>query len=144
MIFAVDRMFFVIVGALALSACTRIYEVQSSGGSYTLPPEQMISSKQDAPTDDEIKAIISAKTQGGIKHCYEAGVKKNPNLVGRAIYEFKIASSGKIAEISLQETTLKDAMVESCIQYELTKIQFPAFNKGFVSLTYPFLFKVKQ
>lgn len=94
------------------------------------------------PSQKDIEKIVEANLPK-MQKCYEAGLLKNPNLAGKVIVHFVLQATGKISLIQVHETTLKDPMVESCLQFEVTKLHFPAFTKGSLDIYYPFIFRVK-
>jgi biopolymer transport protein ExbD len=74
-----------------------------------------------------------------VRKCHEQGLSKNPALAGTVTINFVIASSGKVSVAVVQETTLDDAAVSTCIAKAVKRWTFPKpEDGGNVSVEYPF------
>ena len=77
--------------------------------------------------------------------CYQKGLEKNPELVGRVVFNFIISESGDVSSVKVHRTTLGSAEVENCVAEQIKKIKFPApKGGGIVIVNYPFTFKNKE
>lgn len=77
--------------------------------------------------------------------CYQKGLEKNPELVGRVVFNFIISESGDVSSVKVHRTTLGSAEVENCVAEQIKKIKFPApEGGGIVFVNYPFTFKNKE
>lgn len=126
---------------LVCVACSTPYEVSTSGGKYPVKLDEPKTTFA-TPSQKDIEKIIDARSDE-MKKCYEEGVALDPNLAGKVIVRFNLQHTGKIRDIGIHETTLKNPMVESCLQYQITKIKFPAFSKGSLDILHPFIFRLK-
>ena len=60
-----------------------------------------------------------------IKYCYEKELSKDPGLYGKVEVLFVIAGSGSISDEMVQQTTMSNEAVESCIVNHLKRWIFP-------------------
>ena len=92
--------------------------------------------------DREVIAQYIKTQLGQILYCYERQLSANPDLYGKIAVKFTIAGSGQVETQSINDTTLKNLTVESCILNKISKWKFPEPKGGTkVLVTYPFLFK---
>lgn len=92
--------------------------------------------------DREVIAQYIKTQLGQILYCYERQLSANPNLYGKIAVKFTIAGTGMVETQSINDTTLKNISVESCILSKISKWKFPEPKGGTkVLVTYPFLFK---
>ncbi len=74
-----------------------------------------------------------------IKHCYEKGLSKRPDLEGRISVRFVISSKGVVQTAAVVDSTLSNTPVEQCIARAVQRITFPQPDDGGVVIaTYPF------
>lgn len=133
------RIFLPTLAIVLAFACSKRYELVSDGQPI---PVQVESAKKKplAAADADIARTIDA-AKPTIQACFQEGLKLDPNLAGKAIYRFVIGTTGRIQKIALEDTTLKHPRTESCIQYRLTQLSFPA-SDGLTQVVYPFLFRI--
>jgi outer membrane biosynthesis protein TonB len=86
---------------------------------------------------DIVKAI--RRRIGGIKHCYEKRLKRDPDLKGKIVVRFVIHSGGKVVEVEIVENTTGDSELGACIASRVKAIRFPATEGSETSVTYPFI-----
>lgn len=92
--------------------------------------------------DREIIAQYIKTQLGQILYCYERQLSANPNLFGKIAVKFTIAGTGQVETQSINDSTMKNSSVESCILSKVSKWKFPEPKGGTkVLVTYPFLFK---
>lgn len=97
------------------------------------------------PGPVEVKGSLSKETIRRIvrrqlrrvRHCYEQGLHRRPDLSGRVSVKFLIAPSGIVRAAAISRTSLGDVRVEQCIAKVMRQLDFPAPG-GVVSVTYPF------
>ncbi|MCK6597100.1 MAG: AgmX/PglI C-terminal domain-containing protein [Bdellovibrionaceae bacterium] len=83
------------------------------------------------------------KTQlGQILYCYERQLSANKELFGKVSVKFTISGNGKVEAQSINDTSLKNSQVESCMLNKISAWKFPTPKGGTkVIVTYPFMFK---
>lgn len=86
---------------------------------------------------DIIRRIVRAHLNE-VRSCYNAGLTRNPNLQGRVAINFVISASGSVGSSVVQESTLRDASVATCIARAVKRWSFPRPSSGNVIVTYPF------
>ena len=101
-----------------------------------------------AESDDEealpgasIAAKIRSAYMGGIKGCYERGLKQSPDMAGRVDIEFTIGAMGTVTKSSISSSELSNPTVESCIKSAAKSWSFNKPKDGAsVTVSYPFVF----
>jgi len=74
-----------------------------------------------------------------VRACYEAGLKKNPDLAGKVVVAWVIAPGGAVSSARIASSTLANANVEACIVSRVQTWRFPAPGSP-TDVTYPFVF----
>jgi TonB family protein len=82
---------------------------------------------------------VFKRRKGAIKHCYEKGLQKNPNLKGKVKIRFTIGTAGRITKIDVQSNSTGDSSVGNCIKTKVKSWKFPAPEGGSVTFSYPFV-----
>lgn len=82
-----------------------------------------------------VKARLKA-----IQNCYERELKRNPSLKGKVLVRFTIGTNGRTSEIEIEENTLGNPAVGSCIQSLIRTWSFPFRPDSEVPVSYPFVF----
>lgn len=97
---------------------------------------------EDFDSDSRSQQDIVRKIRqrlGGIKHCYEKRLKRDPNLKGKIVIRFVIHPGGKVIEVEIIENTTGDNELAACIAGRVRSIRFPSAQGGETSVTYPFI-----
>jgi hypothetical protein len=76
---------------------------------------------------------------GAIRSCYEKELKRNPNLKGKITVGFTIQPNGRTSDIEIEENTLGNDTVASCIKTVVRGWTLPFKPEDAVPVTYPFL-----
>jgi hypothetical protein len=105
--------------------------------------------KSEAPAvDGELDPGIVAKEVrsrlGAIKACYERALKRNPNLSGKVVIHWTITAAGTVSGVDIEQDTMGDAEVSSCIKSLIARWRFPAPAGGSVDVSFPFVFQASQ
>lgn len=88
---------------------------------------------------DIIRRIVRAHINE-VRYCYNQGLLKDPTLSGRVKITFTIGSAGSVTDATLDESTVSDATVGTCIAKAIKRWKFPKPDGGGnVVVTYPFL-----
>ncbi|MBX7078810.1 MAG: AgmX/PglI C-terminal domain-containing protein [Nannocystaceae bacterium] len=88
---------------------------------------------------DIIRRIVRAHINE-VRHCYNQGLVKDPNLKGRVAIQFTIGPSGNVPVAVVQESSIKDTSVGQCIAKAVKRWTFPKPDGGGnVVVTYPFV-----
>jgi TonB family protein len=81
---------------------------------------------------------------GAIKACYERALKRNPNLSGKVKVRWTITAAGTVSAVEIEEDSMGDNEVASCIKGLVSRWRFPAPSGGSVDVVYPFVFQASQ
>ena len=123
----------------------------AGGGTGAAATEKKVSGvvKGEAPAvDGELDPAMVAKEVrtrlGAIKACYERALKRNPNLSGKVVIHWTITQAGTVSGVDVEQDTLGDAEVASCIKSLIARWRFPAPSGGSVEVSFPFVFQASQ
>jgi outer membrane biosynthesis protein TonB len=76
-----------------------------------------------------------------IRFCYEKELNKNPKLFGKIIVKFVIAKNGSVSSATTKASTMKNPIVEQCVNKRFLRMKFPSpKGGGIVIVSYPFVF----
>jgi len=106
--------------------------------------------KDSTPTDVDGSldpSVIAREIRGrlgAIKACYEAGLKRNPNIGGKLQLRFEISTVGKVTSAEIENDSMHDDEVASCIKSRVMTWRFPAPSGGSVQFSYPFIFQASK
>ena len=95
--------------------------------------------------DRDAIAEVIKRNLGQIRYCYERQLSSNPDLYGKVLVKFVIGADGILASQKIDNSTLKNDMVEGCILRRMGGWKFPLPKGGTqVRVSYPFLFKALE
>lgn len=95
--------------------------------------------------DRDAIAEVIKRNLGQIRYCYERQLSSNPDLYGKVLVKFVIGADGLLAQQKIENSTLKNDMVEGCIMRRMAGWKFPLPKGGTqVRVSYPFLFKALE
>ncbi len=106
--------------------------------------------KDSAPTDVDGSldpSVIVKEIRGRIRAvtaCYEAGLKRNPSIGGKLVLRFTVSTVGKVTAAEIENDTMHDDEVASCIKSRVMSWRFPAPSGGEVQFSYPFIFQASK
>ena len=93
---------------------------------------------QGALDRDIIRRVVRAHINE-VRHCYNQGLSRDPNLQGRVAIKFVITATGKIGSSVTEESTVKDNAVNTCVAKAVKRWKFPKpRGGGNVLVSYPF------
>ena len=76
-----------------------------------------------------------------IKECYEEALQRKPTLTGKLVIHWTIDQKGSVSKVDVEQDTLHDAGVASCIMANVARWCFPAPAGGPVDVSFPFEFR---
>jgi hypothetical protein len=106
--------------------------------------------KDSAPTDVDGSldpGVIAREIRGrlgAVKACYESGLKRNPSIGGKLVLRFEVSSIGKVTSAEIDQDSMHDDEVASCIKSRVMSWRFPAPAGGSVQFSYPFIFQASK
>jgi hypothetical protein len=96
------------------------------------------------PTNGRLPPEIIQKVvrshYGVFRACYEAGLKKDPDLYGRVTARFVIERDGLVRHADPTCTSMPDRDVVRCVIEGYKKLKFPEPDGGIVTVVYPIMF----
>lgn len=75
-----------------------------------------------------------------VQACYEKELKRNPSLKGKIVVRFLIMTTGKVSEVSIDQNTMGDEEVASCIVNTIRRWSFPLKPEEDSPVSFPFVF----
>lgn len=90
--------------------------------------------------DREALARYVKARKSAIQACYEKELKRNPTLKGKVVVRFTISTAGRASEVDIEENTLGNDAVASCIRAVIRAWVFPFKPPSEVPVAYPFVF----
>lgn len=95
---------------------------------------------ESSEVDREALAKFVRARKAAIQGCYEKELKRNPSLKGKVVVRFSISPSGRTKDIDIEENTLGNEAVASCIKTTIRGWVFPFKPESDVPVAYPFVF----
>ncbi len=95
---------------------------------------------ESADVDREKLTSFVRARKGAIQQCYERELKRNQTLRGKIVVRFTITTQGRASEIDIEENTLNNEAVSSCIKTVIRGWVFPFKPPSEVPVAYPFVF----
>ena len=88
--------------------------------------------------DREIVRRIIRQHKNEVRYCYERGLAAKPELTGRVVTSFTIATTGRVLASAVTDSSLRDRDVESCIAAAVRRWEFPS-TQQMATVSYPFM-----
>jgi len=98
----------------------------------------------DGQLDSNIIVKEVKARMGAIKACYERSLKRNPNLSGKIAVRWTITPAGTVTGVDIDQDSMGDPEVSSCIKSQISHWRFPAPAGGSVDVQFPFVFQASQ
>lgn len=95
---------------------------------------------ESADVDREKLASYVRARKMAIQNCYEKELKRNPSLKGKVVVRFSINPQGRTTDIDIEENSLGNEAVGSCIKTVIRGWVFPFKPPADVPVAYPFVF----
>lgn len=106
------------------------------GGQPILPKPVVIGGIANADVE---AGVMARKDQ--IVACFETQRAQDPTLSGKVLIKFSIDAEGKVSRAATRSTSLRNDVVENCVNAEVVKAVFPKLQSGrFAIVQYPFVF----
>jgi hypothetical protein len=87
-------------------------------------------SKNEGLSREQVMKVVQ-KYQGQIQACYERSLMSNPDIVGRAEFEWEIQPSGKVTFVKVKEATIRNGEgLLDCVKGVFAGMQFPQAKNG--------------
>ncbi len=88
--------------------------------------------------DREIVRRVIRQHKNEVRYCYERGLASKPELSGRVVTAFTIATTGRVLGSAVTESSLRDRDVEQCIAEAVRRWEFPS-TQQMATVSYPFM-----
>ncbi len=92
----------------------------------------------DSRNQRDIVKVIRRRL-GGIKHCYEKRLKRNPELKGKIVIRFVVHPGGRVIDVEVVENTTGDSSLGECIAGLVQAVRFPPADGGDTVVIYTFI-----
>ncbi len=95
---------------------------------------------QGSLSSDQISSVVSQHS-AEMRQCYDKELQTQHDLAGKVEVKFTIASNGNVDDVTIADSTLKNANVENCLRTNIKSWRFPEpKGGGSVTVNYPFTF----
>lgn len=101
------------------------------GDTVTATPDQRIRGRVNVAISradglDEAAALrVVRRNANAMRACYERGLRMNPSLQGRVIFQLTIATTGRTTAADVVTSFLQPSDVQPCVSAVLRRIIFP-------------------
>jgi Ni,Fe-hydrogenase III large subunit len=86
--------------------------------------------KNEGLTREQVMKVVE-KHQAQIQMCYERALLQNPDIVGRAEFEWEIAPKGHVTQVKVKEATVRNGEVLlDCVKGVFASMKFPEAKNG--------------
>ena len=80
--------------------------------------------------------------EAAIRACYESGLSRDPELAGKVAVSFVIDATGNVVRADVADSSMQNAVVESCMLQRIGTWRFPEpRGGGQVTVHFPWLFR---
>lgn len=114
------------------------------GPSHPTPAVRMGSATVNGRLPKEVVQRIVHQHLGGLRICYESGLRQQPTLSGRVTTRFVIGGDGSVSTAQDAGSDLPDPAAVQCVVRELAGMEFPKPEGGVVVVTLPLFFTASQ
>ena len=90
-------------------------------------------------TEESVRAVMLSYT-GRLTYIYEKYLKQNPNLKGKLVVEVGIGPTGRVTNVAVISSTLKNREFELEILDVIRRWKYEPIDEGIVTVTYPLIF----
>jgi TonB family protein len=90
-------------------------------------------------TNDEIQKAVNDNLTA-FDACYSLGADKKGKLEGTITMKATVGPLGKVIEVAVVKSTIKNAKVNDCVAAAFKKVAFPHPKGGVAIVTYPMTF----
>jgi hypothetical protein len=105
-----------------------------------LPPTNTGMERHGTLTNDEIETALTQR-QSAFQRCWTQRLKDLPGLSGNVLMQFEITGRGKVQNVMVAESTIRDDLMVRCLGSVLERLTFRSFDGGPISLTFPLSFE---
>lgn len=86
--------------------------------------------KTEGLTREQVMKVVQ-KHHTQIQQCYERSLMDDPNLAGRAEFEWEISAKGSVGSVSVKETSLRNGdRLLNCVKGVFRAMKFPTAKNG--------------
>jgi TonB family protein len=90
--------------------------------------------------DKDVVRRVVRRHINEVKYCYEHALAVHPELAGRVVVRFTVASTGWVTDSKIVSSTIGSPDVDGCIAIAVRRWEFPGpEGGGEVTVTYPFV-----
>ena len=92
---------------------------------------------------EAVAAVVMSK-RAQLRGCYEAELKKSPQLAGKVVVAFSITPEGRVGQLAVAEDTMAASGVGECIVALMRGWRFPFRPAQDLEIEYPFVFSPRK
>ena len=76
--------------------------------------------------------------------CYELALRRDQKTNGKMEFSWRIDSRGRISDLKLLRSTIRDKRMVNCVRQKIASWEFPRPRRGSIKIKYPFSFKPRR
>ncbi len=95
---------------------------------------------KDTLTTEDIATVVK-KYRETTDACFTMASKTSGPSQGAVLVSFSIQPAGSVSDAVVLTSTLNDLVVEQCLRKAVLTMQFPAFKRSAMTVSYPFKYK---
>ena len=109
---------------------------------HYVPPVRLKKPEVQGCLSKSIIRRIVRRHLNEVKYCYTRELQMKRDLYGRLVVKFTIASTGQVVASTIQQSTLNNGNVETCVAKAVRRWLFPKPEAcGLVVVSYPFVLR---
>ncbi len=90
----------------------------------------------------EVIGKVIGKNARQVLACYEAELTRTPDLAGKLSVRFTIEPNGRVSDLEITESTMKNPAIERCVSSRIRRWRFPEpKGGGLCVVNYPWVFQ---
>lgn len=92
--------------------------------------------------DKEVVRRVVRAHLAQVRSCYDRQLARVPGIHGKVVMRWVIAGNGKVSNVQMTESTLRDPTVHECLARTIKTWEFPTTHgSGMIIINYPFVFR---
>jgi hypothetical protein len=104
--------------------------------------------KVKEPLTGELDPTLVSKTidrrKFELQLCYELALRRDQKTNGKMEFSWRIDSRGRISDLKLLRSTIRDKRMVSCVRQKIAAWKFPRPRRGSIKIKYPFSFTPRR
>jgi hypothetical protein len=118
----------------------KLYTVDASTFGKASPKKFVAKEPLTGEIDPKLIENHIIRQQFQLQQCYELALRRNEKAQGKVEWSWRIDTRGKISDIALLHSAIKDQKMTACMRKRIASWRFPRPRRGSVKVDFPFEF----